>query len=108
MSDLEDFFEKLADGLRQLVEKEWRSLQAEALSDANAFIHQMEADLQRWIRLLAAGDLTQDDFEFLVRGKKDLIELAALKQQGLAAVRLDRFKQALADLIIRTAVDSFS
>lgn len=58
-------------------------------------------------RLLAQGELTHDDFEWLVLGRKDVIELHALKQSGLALVRLERFKNALFDLIIDTAFDLF-
>jgi hypothetical protein len=36
-----------------------------------------------------------------------LAELHALKQAGLAMVRIDRFKNALLDLVIDTAFDVF-
>jgi hypothetical protein len=63
--------------------------------------------LRRWTKLLAQGDLSKDDFEWLVAGKKDLAEMEALKQTGLALVRLERFQNALISLVIDTAFETF-
>lgn len=53
--------------------------------------------------MLAKGDLTKDDFEWLLAGKKDVALLVALKQKGLAKVALDRFSNGLIDVIVATA-----
>lgn len=58
--------------------------------------------MQRWTKLLAQGDLTQDDIEWLVTSKKNLAEMEALKQAGLTLVRLERFQNALISLVIDT------
>jgi len=51
--------------------------------------------------------LTQDDYEWLILSKKDVVELQLLKEVGLSAVRIDRFKNALINLVIDTAFDVF-
>ena len=79
-------------------------------SDANVggrrgreFVDAVRADLDEWARQLAAGKLSKSDFDFLVRGKKDLAEMNALTQAGLAAVRIERIRTASIDLITTAA-----
>jgi len=43
----------------------------------------------------------------LILNKKDVVELQLLKEAGLSAVRIDRFKNVLINLVIDTAFDVF-
>lgn len=107
MADFNDFLESLKKGLEELIKKNWKEVKDAAEKDGNAFFDKTKEDLKRWTKLLAQGDLSQDDFEWLVVGKKDLAEMEALKQAGLALVRLERFQNALISLVIDTAFDIF-
>ena len=107
MSNYDDFINAIEEGVKELAQKILKGFKDEALTDAKAFIEASKGDLQRWTKLLKQGELSQDDFEWLVMGRKDVAELHALKQSGLALVRLDRFKNALLDLVIDTAFDVF-
>jgi len=107
MADFNDFLESLKKGLEEIIKKNWKEFKDTAEKDGKAFFDKTKEDLKRWTKLLAQGDLTKDDFEFLVAGKKDLAELEALKQAGLAQVRLERFQNALTSLVIDTAFDTF-
>ncbi len=107
MSNFDDFIQAVQEGVEELAKKTLKGFKDEALTDAKTFLESSQDDLQRWTKLLAQGELTQEDFEWLVLGRKDVAELHALKQSGLALVRLDRFKNALLDLIIDTAFDVF-
>ncbi len=91
----------------EVAEKNWKEFREAAEKDGNAFLDRTEEDLRRWTKLLAQGDLSQDDFEWLVAGKKDLAEMEALKQAGLALVRLERFRNALISLVVDTAFETF-
>lgn len=57
-------------------------------------------NLQRWSEQLANGELSEEDFRFLLDSQKDLLELEALKQKGLAQADLDRLKNAVVDTIV--------
>ncbi len=107
MADFNDFWESVTKGLADLAEKNWKEFREAAEKDGNAFLDRTEEDLRRWTKLLAQGDLSQDDFEWLVAGKKDLAEMEALKQAGLALVRLERFRNALISLVVDTAFETF-
>lgn len=107
MADFNDFWESIKKGLVEVAAKNWKEFREAAEKDGNAFLDRAEEDLRRWTKLLAQGDLSQDDFEWLVAGKKDLAEMEALKQAGLALVRLERFQNALISLVVDTAFDTF-
>jgi hypothetical protein len=105
MSNFDNYIQAVQEGVEEVAKKTLKGFKDEALTDAKAFLESSKDDLQRWTKLLAQGELTHDDFEWLVLGRKDVAELHVLKQSGLALVRLDRFKNALFDLIIDTAFD---
>ncbi len=74
----------------------------QATTDGNQLLTTIKDDLARWTQQLADGKLKTSDFETLVIGDKDLVEMTALKQAGLALVRADQFKAALFNLVIDT------
>jgi len=47
------------------------------------------------------------DFEFLLKGKKDLAEMEALKQLGLSKVRLDKITNGIIDIITGSVIKTF-
>ena len=107
MAEFSDFLENLKNGLEGLAKKSWKEFTTAAEKDGKAFLEKTKEDLKRWTRLLAQGDLSKEDFEWLVEGKKDLAEMEALKQAGLTLARLERFQNALVSLVIDTAFDTF-
>jgi ABC-type ATPase with predicted acetyltransferase domain len=63
--------------------------------------------LRRWTRELRDNELTKAEFADLVKGQKDLAQLAALTQAGLALAALQRFRDGLMKLVIDTAFKTF-
>ena len=57
---------------------------------------------------MAEGSLSQDDFKWLVLGKKDLAEMKALERAGLALVQIDKCRNGIIDLVIGTALGVFT
>ncbi|WP_103030259.1 hypothetical protein [Salinibacter altiplanensis] len=103
MPNVDAFFDALRDEITDLAETHLQEMQEAALEDGEAFLNQTRDDLERWSRLLEQGELSQEEFESLVRGQKDLVEMEALKQAGLAAVRAEQFRDALINRIVGTA-----
>ncbi|WP_103026774.1 hypothetical protein [Salinibacter altiplanensis] len=103
MPNVDAFFDALRDEITDLAETHLQEMQEAALKDGEAFLNQTRDDLERWSRLLEQGELSQEEFESLVRGQKDLVEMEALKQAGLAAVRAEQFRDALINRIVGTA-----
>ena len=72
MSDFNEFLKVLKDNTEELAQKSWKEYRKAAVKDGGSFIRKTKADLERWTMLLAEGKLTQDDFAWLVQGKRDL------------------------------------
>jgi hypothetical protein len=53
--------------------------------------------------MLKNGQLSKDDYEWLLASKKDLAELVALKRAGLSKVGMDRFTNGVIDTTVSTA-----
>jgi len=103
MSKFDDFVKAVKTGIVDIATKEARDFVGAAQADGQAFLDALKADLQTWTQQLAAGTLTPGDFAFLVRGKKDLATMNALTEAGLAAIRIDKIRSAVIDLIITAA-----
>lgn len=103
MPDVDDFLDALKDEITDLAETHLQEMKEAALQDGEAFLNRTQDDLKRWAHLLEQGELSREEFESLVRGQKDLAKMEALKQAGLAAVRAERFRDALIDRIVGTA-----
>jgi hypothetical protein len=107
MADFDKYFDKLVKNLEDLVKNNWKDFLDAAEADGRAFLLKTKEDLKRWTRLLYHGDLTREEFEFLVGSKEDLLKLKALKKLGLTKVKLQMFQTAVIGLIIDTAFDFF-
>lgn len=70
------------------------------LQDGLDFVHKTRADLEKWSRQLAAGELTKEEFEWLLLAKRDLAEMETLKQKGLTLARIDRYKKAVSQSVL--------
>jgi hypothetical protein len=105
MSDFDDFIEESLKGIKGLFRTTLEDYRDEISSDTKAFLEKNKEDLKTWTEQLVAGDLSKKDFEDLVLGRKDVAEMYALKEAGLAQAKMDLFKCRLADLLIDTAFD---
>jgi len=103
MPDVDAFLDALQEEVVQLAEDHFDEFRDQAVQDGTAFLDRTKEDLQHWAQLLQEGRLTQSEMASLVRGQKDLAEMTALKQAGLAAAEADRFRNALLDRIVGTA-----
>lgn len=72
----------------------------DAKSDAWAIVEKLKDDVQRWTTLLAEGKLKDWEVEWLINNQINLIELTALKQAGLAQIRIDAFKNNVINIVI--------
>jgi len=103
MPDFDEFVGALKDEIVDLAETHLDEVRDRALRDAEQFLDDSRDDLERWTRLMEEGKLSEEDVASLVRGKKDLAKMKALKQAGLTAAEIDRFRNALLDRIVGTA-----
>ena len=75
----------------------------QALTDLNQYRSGVQIKLNKWLLALKNGEIDQEEFDDLVLGEKDLVELRALKLFGLGQVALDTFTDGLLKIIITVA-----
>ncbi|HAY21626.1 hypothetical protein [Desulfobacca acetoxidans] len=91
MSDFDRFLQLFTDGVKDLAQKEFSEFVQAALDDGVSFMTKFKSDVEEWGMKLARGEMTANDVEWLMQGKKDLAEMNALKQAGLAQARIQEF-----------------
>ena len=97
--DISSIWPQLETGITNLAKQTVHGFVKEAQSDGQAFLEATKAKLEQWAGQLAAGKITKDEFSDLLEGQKDLLQLKALTQAGLARIALDKFKQGVLDLV---------
>jgi hypothetical protein len=107
MPTFNDFVSTLKNDLLDFTKENLEEYKDEILKDGNAFVEKTKEDLQRWTEGLASGALSQADFEFLLKGKKDLAQMEALKQLGLSKIRISKITNGIIDVVIGSAIKTF-
>lgn len=100
--DFPALFNKLLSGVKSIAEQNAKDYVTEAVRDGTGILDELRVQLEVWATQLAGGELTKDEFEYQLGSAKDLLEMVALKQKGLAQVQVDKFKNAVFDLILET------
>lgn len=104
---MDEFFDNLLEELAEIAKKAVEDIKDELIRDGKSFVEKTRADLQRWAQLLVEGKITRDEFEYLVKAKRDLAQMEALKQKGLAQVRIDKLRNALLNAVVDAAERTF-
>lgn len=94
-----DFFQNIESGVEGLAKTSLHDYLAEAKTDGKAIMDEMKDELQQWAAEVEEGALTPEDLSFLVKEQADLSEMTALKEAGLAEVRIDEFKIGVVNVI---------
>jgi hypothetical protein len=94
----QDLIGQITQLAKDTVKEDWQA----ALQDGKDIVDKNEAKLQKWLTMLNQGQIDKEEFEFLCGGLKNLAEMEALKQAGLKAAQIDKFRTQLFALIIDT------
>jgi len=107
MPTFNDFVTTIKNDLLDFTKENLEEYKDEILKDGKAFVEKTKEDLQRWTEGLATGALSKADFEFLLRGKKDLAKMEALKQLGLSKIRITKITNGIIDVVVGSAIKTF-
>lgn len=100
--DFNSLLTELLSQAKEIAASTFKDYKKQAADDAEGLISGIKPKLEKWALLLAKGDLSKEDIEFLVLGEKELVEMKALKQVGIALIKLDELKSK----ILKSTVDS--
>jgi hypothetical protein len=103
MANIDNILKDAGTQIAELGEKLFKQFTKQAVADGKAFLNEARDDLERWVDELERNEIDKSDFESLVRGQKDLAQMKALKQAGLAQVSIDTFTNGVLDIVINAA-----
>lgn len=103
-TNTDQLIQALESGVDSLVKSSLQDYLSQAKTDGENAINGIKANLQKWAVELESGALTADDFAFLLKEQAALDEMTALKQAGLAEVKIDQFKADLINMITNTVI----
>lgn len=101
------FVSTLQSGLKALAEQQLKQYGGKAvdiaITSGSAFFVRNAIQLADWKKQVLDGSMDEDDLRWLIQAKKDVVNLEALKAEGLAKVALDKFINGVVDVIILAA-----
>ena len=71
-----------------------------AKADALAVVNKTKERVTKWTQQLATGELSWNDFQFLIMAQKESVEMSGLQQAGLAQVKVDEIKLGILSIIV--------
>jgi len=102
--DFQTLFDQLKKEVSNVAVTSVQQFKNEAEADALNLLENLKENLRTWTVQWALGAITKEDFEFLVMGQKELIQMNLLKQKGMALIDLDKFKIRLINQIVKIAL----
>lgn len=100
--DTEALINTLKHEIIALAENTMKDYATQAKQDGLNVVMKMESKLKIWTTQLAEGAINMDEFQFQLGTEEALLKMTALKQAGLAAIQVDKFRNGLTDIIIKT------
>jgi len=103
MSFIDEYIEKIMYVIGEEAREKFGGRLDETKKDTREFLEKTKTDITRWFGLLQSDSLNKEDFIWLVKSKKDLLEMTALKQSGLSLVDVEEFKDSILYSLIKVA-----
>ena len=104
MVNIDNILKSIEEQSRSLAEKLFKQYTQEALADVRDFLRKSTANLERWVQELGRREIDKGEFKSLVQGQLDVAEMRALKQAGLAQVKVDIFSNGVLDIVVSAAL----
>ncbi|WP_343697106.1 hypothetical protein [Flavobacterium sp.] len=101
----EKILETLKAELKVLIAKNYKDLKPQLEKDFNAFLEASKEKLERWTVLYSSGNLTNEEFEWLLKSQLDLTSLQALQAAGISKIKLNTIKNNIIEMIIKIITD---
>ncbi len=107
MADFNGFSEETVSGIARLAEDGFNDFKDEAIAAGKDFLAQSKEDLQHWTEQLAAGQISKEDFEWLMRSKENAVKLIILNRIGLTKTQADKLTAGIISVVTASAFKLF-
>lgn len=100
--NFDGLFKELASGVESIAKDSLKDYEQEAKTDGQKALENVKTNLQQWIKELETGAITKEDLGDLMQEDEALTKMIALKQAGLAEIRVDKFRNDVINMIVST------
>ena len=106
MADFNQIFNDIKNQLGPLAEQNLKQFAAQGKQDAEAFLQQSRANLQKWVQQLANKEIDEDEFRWLVESQKAAAEMTALRATNAGTLQAEQFRDSVLNVVVSTAVSA--
>jgi hypothetical protein len=106
MADFTKQFDDLKNQLGGLAEKDLGEFATQGKADAMAFLEESRAQLEKWFKQLASGEIDEEELRELVQTQTDLGKMRALQEASAGQQKIDSFRDSALGLIVKTALSA--
>lgn len=99
--DKDKVIETLKKELKAIIANSYKDIKPQLEKDLATFFQTSKEKLERWIVLFSVGDLTEEEFEWLLKSQLDLTVLQALQTAGISKIKLNTIKNNIIKMIIQ-------
>ena len=103
MADFNQILKDIKDQLGPLAQKNLKEFAGQGKQDAEAFLEQSRAKLEKWVKQLADKEIDEAEFRWLVESEKAAAEMEALRAANAGTVRIEQFRDSVLNLVVKTA-----
>lgn len=100
MSEFEQITSNLLDELKELSISTFGNLGKKAFKENKVFFNKTRNDIEIWTKQYIAELITKEELEFLIKSKKDLLELKSLTRKGLSHIKIEGYKEKVINLLL--------
>lgn len=100
--DLNAIISEVTSKIVDLAKQEAEGYIEQASRDAVDFVKLVFDNMNRWAKLVISEELTMSEFKFLLKGQKGLLVMHSLSLAGLAAVRIQRIRDGIINILVST------
>jgi hypothetical protein len=104
MGDFNNFLDNLKKNLSKISDGTHHKFTKQIVQDGIEFAQKLEPDLESWEAEYSIHQMTKEEFEELVKSKKELLEMEALKKEDLPGTELNKIRNAIVETVTETAV----
>lgn len=108
MADFNQIFTDIKSQLGPLAEQNLKQFAAQGKQDAEAFLEQSKANLQKWVQQLANKEIDEDEFRWLVESQKAAAEMTALRAANAGTLQTEQFRDSVLSVVVNTAVSAIT
>lgn len=102
--DFDRYFEEALDGVSELVSSEFSDVTDVAKEDAREVLEQSKERLREWTEQFARGQISKDEFSWLVDAQKDVVMITGLKHVGITPDRVQRLVVGTLEVAVKVAI----